>query len=734
MSGVAVNATVNGTPAGFWRVIATRQGYPAVDITTVRGQPTQITNLTFTDPFGPQAVTLNFPAITFMDARGQGDLTWCIHDVDIDIVWDGPLPMNYPYPEFRWAGSMTGPTFSQIGASFDCAGALLQHDNELAKPLYPTNPIPYEVAIAQALSPDNRPWLRTQPMVTEWPSWWNKIYVPTIGQAAQFVPVGVDLGNLWTGLLTRATGSFDPVLSSYVQSLLGAMYTARGRFTIDLVSGRIPTLLHRDIVYRPTVSTVVIDPIDPGVNPSLAEDWSQTGNAFYGQGSAADGSGFTGIVYGPAGNILGYQPLAARRATYPVNDSGGWFDQTVFRREVQLQLTTGLSEDEATTVGQAHLQMFSDPGVTGTLTLSSDQRMADGEVISRFLIKAGMNIQLLRYNGHPEGVVCHVTQSTVDYSAGTNTLTIDSRFRDFQTVAEVRERGRDALSTVRQLVGGQYQPAIPDQLLPWNYAEGSGYIPSGGGYTCQPLFNQMDAGAVFPWQAWTQAYPPIKPAWRDNYIHIPPASSTDANDNWATIPGTAGLRRAYPIKMAQAGTVNAIYVAAYDKFGTVMKVPFSISFYYSNGVSDTSMPLISTADAAALPAGKHYAVGQNYPFTSEAWETYNADGTEVNDATANAAVGDSGLVRIYGTRYDPAGYYPSSLAEGGEPTGLLVDTTTWSFDVTQFSAQQFDPYSAANDQKNPLLGFIYAMIYCDAQTEDVYFLGRIFRQPPGTSA
>jgi hypothetical protein len=734
VSGSVTASELNGTLAGTWRITATRPGYPPVDITQFRGQPTQVGGFSFSDPFGPKSMTLTFPAITFMDARGHGDLYWCVHDTSIDVLWDGDLPTFYPFPEFRWAGYMVGPDFDQIGTSYDCIGALMQHDNELAKPLYPTNPLPYEVAIARALDPSNRPWVRTAPLVVQWPSWWDKTYTPVPSAPSYLVPSGVDQGDRWTGLLTRSTGSFDPVLTSYVQTLLGAMYTARGRWSIDLLTGRVPTLLHRDITYRPTQATVVVDPIDPGVQPALAEDWSQTGNAFYGQGSAIDGVGYTGALYGADGQILGYQPLATSRQTYPVGDPTGWFDPTVMRREVQLQLTQGLNEAEAVTVGQSHLQMFSDPGVTGTITLSSDVRMVDGEVLSRFLVRAGMDVLLLRYGGSPTGVMCHVVSSECDLKAGTNALTIDSRFRDFQTVAEVMKRGRDALSVVRMLVGGQYQPPVPDQILPWNYADGSGFIPSGGGYSAVPLFQDMPEATAFPWTSWTTAHPPSKAAWRSSYIHIGPASSTNANANWATLPATTGTRKAYPIKMSQAGTIGAFYLAAYDKNGNVLQVPFSVSFYYVNGVSDLSMPLISATDVSSLPSGKNYKAGQNYPFTPEAWETYNPDGTMVDTRTASAAVTDSGLVRVYGTYYDPAGYYPSSAAEGGSPTGLLVDTTSWTFDVTSTDAQQFDPYSKVHDQANPLLGFVYAMIYCDGQgAQDVYFLGRLYVQPPGTN-
>ena len=73
--------------------------------------------------------------------------------------------------------------------------------------------------------------------------------------------------------------------------------------------------------------------------------------------------------------------------------------------------------------------------------------------------------------------------------------------------------------------------------------------------------------------------------------------------------------------------------------------------------------------------------------------------------------------------------------KGAMPTGKLVDETTWSWDTADDS--KLDPYDRSENKDNTDAGKIYVMIYCDdhkrvAPGEPVFFLGRLFRQEPGT--
>lgn len=706
----------------------------AVEITRFRGVPTRLGTWTFSDPFGPGTLDLSLPAVSALERPGAGDLSWLTSATSVDVVYSGALPPGYPGGGWRWEGQVAALTWeSVLGLRVECTGAMRQLDQYLAKPEYLARPIPYEVAIARAFA--GKPDLRTAQLRVEWPDDWPARYgAPPAGTPVYLVPDGVSPGDRWSGLLTRTTGSFEPLLTSYVQQLLTAMYTESGRWTLDLDPGRVPVLRHRSTTLDPEQADLVVDPVAPGVEVSLALDWSQSLNVAYGQGTSLAGVGYSGMQVSADGLSTTYEPLAAARQVHPVGEANGWYDPTVARREVMLQLQQGLDASEAATVAAAHLARFGDPGVTGTISLSTDPVMA-GERLPRLLVRAGMSVRVPHLLGSRDGLTLAVTSVSVDAEGGKTTLTVDSRFRDALTVEEVQLRGRDALSVTRMLIGGKYTPPVPDQLLPWDYAAGSGCIPGGEEFSCARLFAGMPASVGFPWTPWTTSRPPKDPAWRSCYVRLGPADPLDATRNWAAVSDRDGARLGFPVRMAQAGQIRLVQVAAFDAEGNVLAVPFHLSLYYSRGVNPLSMPLLPARYAAggadALP-GIAYKAGQRYPFFPDAWETYRADGTRIGNETP-VAVETAGQVAGWGTYYEKAGHWPGSSAEADPATGLLVDTTPFSFDTSNFDST-FDPYSAERNASNPLAGKVYAMIYCDAQADrEVFFAGRMFRVEPGVS-
>jgi hypothetical protein len=512
------------------------------------------------------------------------------------------------------------------------------------------------------------------------------------------------------------------------------------------VQGRQPVLLHRDMKTTPSRATAMIDAAAPGNKVSLTMDWSQSLDVVYGQGTALDGVSFTGMEVSADGSRTFYEPLAYRRQAFPTTGNK-WLDTTDMPTEIMLQLQQGLDPAGAQVVAQSHLRHFADPGLTGTVTLASDPTM-NGESMPLYLVRAGMDCAIPGLLGRPEPTVLHITDNTCDLVAKTNTLTVDSKFRDALTVREVRKRGRDSLKVARMLVGGQYTPPVPDQLVPWNYNKGSGYIPSGAINNTVELFNGMPDAIVFPWTPWTTARPPKSHHWRNAYAHIGPTDSA-ARNNWAyrgggpPAPKGTGGHYGLVIRAAQAGQIRLLQVAAYDKNGNVMKVPFHISFYTARAVNVGAMPFVGPTDIAN-GSNDGYVSASHYPFAASAWETYAPDGTLANTQVALATAG-SGVIRVYGTGFEQAGMYPQSGTTlghggsdprpgGGTATGLLVDESVWPFDTTQQGKDFFDPYSKKSLQPNHA-GLIYAMIYCDQQgANDVYFLGRMFRVEPGTGS
>ena len=718
---------VDNTIAGTWR-LHTRpsKGLPTQDVTYFRDIPTTIGAFSWEDPYGPKTMSLTFPKVTIFDRVGFGELEWLEAFADFDLVYTGALPAGYPYTSFRWEGYAVSFDFGDNGLTVQLVGAMYQMDNYLAKPEYYSRPMPYEYAIRRQFA--GKPDLRVRAPIVEWPSWWTTKYtgydvVTGEALAKNMVPVAVTVGGLYTGLLTRETGSWDETLTGYIQSLLASMYTARGRWTLDLLPGREARLRHIDNRTDPGANMLVINPMSPGVQITLSEDWSQSLSVAYGQGTTRTGSTFTGMQVSADGSTTTYEPLAALRQVHPQTATNPWLDTTRMRKEVKLQVQEGLELDEMRSVGNAHLKAFSEPGCTGTIELSSDP-LWNGVSISHTLIRPGMAAQIPNIFGTPEGIVVHITAVSVDLAGGRTSLTVDSKYRDALTVDEVRLRGRDSLSVQRQLIGGKYQPAIQDQLMPWSYSEGSGLIPSGPTYNATKMMKGIPDSVLFPWTEWTRAHPPGKADWRHAYIHIGPKSS-NATENWAnSSDSSGGSRLGFPIRLGQAGTIRLIEIAAYDQYGNVLRVPFHFSLYTSPGVNALAMPTMALADEAGNPP---YKAGQKYPFFKGAWEQYRTDGTKI-DTEQPVSVSSAGLIQAYGTGIVKAGYWPGSSVTGDPATGLLRDEGTFSWDTTQDPAA-VNPYTGRLGAK---AGYIYAMIYCDAQlTRDVYFLGRMYRVEPG---
>jgi hypothetical protein len=726
------SALTNNAIAGYWRVVVyPRWGVP-LDVAMFRGVPAQMGSMSFTDPFGPKSFSIRFPQITIFDKAGEGELHWLKAFHNVDIIWNGDVPPDFPFergvidPPWRWEGYIS--TFNWVsgggdsGTEIECIGAMRQQDDFLAKPEYPQRPLPYEWAISRQFL--NKPSLRMNPLRVIWPDWWRKTYTPPKkGTANYMVPTGITKGKNWTGLLTRSTGSWDPTLTGYIQGLLTAMYTDRGRWTLDLWAKRTPVLTHREMASKPGPSTVVIDATHPDVNCQLSEDWTQSIGAVFAQGTSLAGSAYSGMQVSIDGNSTYYEPMASLRQVHPTAEKNEWLDRHMMRRETLVQVQPGLNADDAAQVARSHLQRFADPGVVGQIELGVDPMM-NGVVIPRGLVRAGMDVHVPNLFGRREGTLLHISESDYNPATGKNTLTVDSKYRDALTVDEVRMRGRDALSVSRMLVAGNYVPPVPDQMFPWNYAEGSGYLPK----KALQLFKGAPEQMRFPWEEWTTAHPPGNPKWRAGYVGLG-ATNANADKNWIAVPGPGGGRNGVPFRMAQSGQVRLLQVAAYDIDGHVLRVPFHISFFTSRGVNYQSMPVI--------PAAEHYSAGgyvysapMHYPFGRNAFEKYNPDGVQVSPKVPQTTE-SAGMIRAYGTFYEKAGYSPGAFSDGNLPTGLLIDETQWSFDTTG-PGGGFDPYAPKGSLVVPEVGNLYAMIYCDAQNaQGVYFLGRLFRVEPG---
>ena len=85
-------------------------------------------------------------------------------------------------------------------------------------------------------------------------------------------------------------------------------------------------------------------------------------------------------------------------------------------------------------IAQGQYQRFAEPGITGTITLTTDPRLSNGMLMPRLLIRGGVTIRINGLLGIREGVLAHVTQCASDFTALTTTLTFDTKYRDQLTV------------------------------------------------------------------------------------------------------------------------------------------------------------------------------------------------------------------------------------------------------------------------------------------------------------
>jgi len=716
---------------GYFAIFVSPPNGKAVDVTFFRGAPTKIGSFSWADPFGAATAQITFPSITQRERAGTGDLKWLVPNADVDILY---FDLNTgEYAPWAWEGYLVSEDIAEDGRVFTAKGALFQGDNFLAAPEYPQQPVPYELLIKESFDPAANPSLRTQALKTTFPSDWKEV-VPKYASGTPWYmkPWGVTTGQKWTGLTSRSTGSWEPRVTGFVQTLLSVMYTADGgQWTIAHEKGRQPVLKVRPALRQPNPKTYEVVVGSHGVQVSVSRDFTQSANVIYAQGQDLAGTQFSGQQVANDGSSTYYEPFAALPHVYPATDTNKRLLPYMMRKESMLQLPQGIDELAARDIAVTQIRKHADPGFVGSVTLTIDP-MQDGEAVPRYLIKAGDTILVKGLVG--TDVLFHIAESTIDIDSETVTLSVDTKFRDLLTVEEVKARTRDALDPVRLLQAGRFSVTVQDMVKPWSYAQGSGIIPSGGTVDATPLFTKYMANdAKFPWTDYTTQYPPSK--FPEFYIKVPKRRA-DADKNWGLV-NRDDKALGIPVKMSQAGSIRLTQIAAYDRDGNVKPVSFHVGIYGNKGITYSNMPSIpkawldSKTDVEAKRARDiGYEAGQHYPFFKDAFETQKSTGEQQSQPNYLLS-SDANQIIAWGNYYERAGYSPGQMSIVGRdnPTGMLIDEANWSYDTT--NTTDFDPYSTANTAKMTNAGMVYILIYCDDNDdEDVYFLGRMFRNEP----
>ena len=746
--------SIDTNQIGYFRIFAQPPGGRRREITMFRGAPIVIESLSSSDPFTDSVGSLSATQITVFDTPGAGDLDWLVPDANIDVVWQNTSHYDY---DWSWEGYIASYDFSFAGtdSSFTISmkGALYALDDYVAKPTYPRRPIPYELLIDRQFDQVRNPAGLAKLKVT-FPDDWNT-RVPDFTEPSYFwflKPWVVTTGQLWSGLASRNTGAWEQVLTGYIQGLLGVMFDqGNSQWTIRNRGHRRPELFLRRPPKGDDPSILTVQLGAPGVEISGSRDFTQSMNVVYGQGTDLAGVSYNGMTITQDGRATSFQPFAYAPQVYP-RTKNPMLDPNQRAKEKMIQFQDALDEPTAHLVARTQLQRFSEPGITGTVTLSTDPLDGNGKPFPRMLLKAGVTLRLKALFGNQEGFLAHVTQVTADFNNLAVQLTFDTKYRDALTVEEVQARTRDALDPVRALQVGKYQNLVNDLVLPWSYPSGSGVLPSGSTLDATQFFmEKIPSTATFPYEEWTQKYPPKY--YPNYYIKIGPTDHNNATNNWAWVPdynhydpardslnlASAPLGR-LPIRMrmAQAGTIRLSQIAAYDKNGNIMPVRFHISIYANNGSGPRSMPQFPSNPNASPPQFKwlqppfptNYQAFQSNPFYENAWETVEQDGTQYkSDANLNAQ--NAQLVVGWGNYFEPAGYYPGRASRGATRTGLLSDAAQWQW---QFGEGVLDLQDPSNNANMEDAGMLFVNIYCDEQGDQpVYFMGRFFRVEPGTT-
>jgi len=716
---------------GRFQLIITKGSNAPVDVSVFRGAPTKITQYSNGDPFGDGAASFTFPALSAFEDLDSPDVgAWLGDNATVDLWWVPATVDASGPPAEHWVNPLTGkldviaPGSGGAGGAvkawegfiasieadasddgstvaIQCQGALYQGDRYLQKPFYPPRPQLLERLIAGVWDHKTKPHLRTGALQVQWPLGWAKKIPPFDGAATIYTPDGKP-GDLWSGYSTRSTGSWDRAVTGFTQDLLAVMLTqddcgvapgnqwtiAHQREAIGTLAGRTPVLLVRDRFREPDFSAWAGT---PGVRTALTRDTTQSGNIIYGDGTSIDGSVWRNALISNDGSRTDYAPLAASREIYPM-ENNPQFNPHAFASEIYQKYGSGFNQDDAIISASQTLGRDSTPGWSGTVTFAIDP----SEGLSRFLIRAGMTFTLQGFMGTGEaGLRLHIAEVTVSPEDGTVECKVDTRYRDLLNLEEALARTRDPLTPSKLLQVNRASVLIQDLLAPWDYTAGAGYVP----LASKKFHDYDDPGEAFPYDYWASHHPPFTSP--NFYIRVDAQAST-RKQRWSG---------PIPILTSEKGSIRRTEFACYDVYGKVLKIPFHVSLYYY------------PVTVAAMP----YDGGGPSPFIDGAFESINT-ATGLPWPAGNHLTPDPSMIIAWGNYQQRAGFSPGRETDGGQPTGLLVDEGSWSYDNTFH--QEFKGSPKPQHFADSTIT-IYAMFYAQ-YTEPVYFMGRLFRDVPGT--
>ena len=584
--------TVDNRALGYLAIEVTPPSGEPIEITIVRGIPTQIGDFSISDPFGDNQLSFVLPAVTIYDKPGNGDISWLRPFSKVEMFWRiAPESIGTDLEpilrDWRWCGYIASWDQSQDDSTsrttVECIGALQILNNILAVPFVTSNPYPVETVINMLVARAVSVGLLPTGMVTTHKSN-DCATMGTYPAGSVLAPVGVRPGSKWSGVSTRSVGSLSSKAGEFIKStLLPMLYTPAGRQYTLVNDHWVPRLKVRADM---SVSDALrIDLATPGVTFGFSQDYSTAPNSLYTTGKDLDGTPYNSLGRStpanykvPSGNKSALSNRLSFNNAAPFASLPSVLNADTMLNEGSLTISDGMTLSDALEVSRKKLLQNADPGYSGTLVLSSDPSTASGTTYPRYCIQPGMSIEVSGIANN--AVLFHIANVSVNTEDGKVTLTIDSKQRDIDTVEEMRARTRDPLDTIRSVnVRNRGENFPPDILLPWQPGK-SGIVPYSSGKSTEIFAEVNDVGSSFPWTDVTIKYPPRK--YENAYAKITKANYIDNSKNYFL--GTVLLASYSDIRMLQ--------MAAYDIDGNVLPVEFHASFYSRVDIDENVMPRV----------------------------------------------------------------------------------------------------------------------------------------------
>lgn len=653
-------------------------------VTWFRDAPTQIVDLEFVDPFGDATAQIEFPQCTGFDSPNNEETWWLRKNVNVDIMWvpATTVPSAYPcinpitndwgmylHPEdsrIVWEGFTIKVNPSVSGVSMMLQGCLWQVDRYYAKPMFPLQPKTMESMFARYFDPRRR-GLYTAPMKIDWSGVYSgmdqfssvnypRVYTQTdynqfhkkdkIGH--RFIPTDLEVGDYWTGYVTRYTGGWDKALTSYIASQLSFMYyapptpndpavtgiTPGDTWSITKTAGRTPLMYLKRQGKTPNLYLWYGQ---PGAEISLDEDGTQISNVIFGQGKEYDGTTWMTQNFQPKAPWSSWSPLAwdspdeggriyhwddwsnqLRADLYDGYDAQNERDNDIWVQERNWTgIPDGIVQSDAVDIATQYIARHRICGWYGSIDLKVDLWDANGAIVSKWNIKIGDVICLKGFQGEMDPVkgvnVFHVAKVNFYPMEGRVALTIDTKFRELLSIEEAKEHTRDSMAPVKMLLAGRQSIMVEDLAMAWNTGQGAGCFPTDS--------IKMEKETVFPYVEDTKLFPPknlLEPFYIDGHAQMgmfDKRSQLITEDDETSGSKGAGLASCYidkdkqfyvpincgnpvktlrwgfqPVIMSQAGTIARTEFACYDKHGELAEVEFHVSVFKHYKFDVTSMP------------------------------------------------------------------------------------------------------------------------------------------------